>query len=240
MPIDANELAQGLANDPTFKQIQSAMGDMGKLVRGLVTIQQQQTTVLNEIRTKVNTAPTAHNEPEGDDDGEDVDVNSLDNQGFQKFLMKEIGGLLDERLGQFGQKLDGTVTEFRNGKLREEYAKIKEDHPDFDDWGDEMKALAKENPGLSLMRLYTLARSENDAKAKELDVKYAKKADGEKAKEDQTLTLFGGFRPSIGKTPDGESRKAEKLTPEAAGQKAWDETVARFPGLAALETNPLD
>lgn len=244
MPIDAAELAAGLAADPTFKQLQAGMNDMGKLVRGMVTIQQQQTAVLNDVRTKLSTAPNAQNEPNKDgDDGDDgeVDVNSLDNAGFQKFLMKGVGKLLDEKFGQIGQKIDGVSSEFRTDKLRSQYKDIKETNLDFDDWADEMQALAKENPGLNLKQLYTLARSENETKAKELDAKYAKTKDGEKAKEDHTLTLFGGYRPTIGKTDGDQSgKKAEKLTAEEAGAKAWEETVSRFPGLASLETNPLD
>ena len=246
MPIDATELAAGLAGDPTFKQIQAAVGDMGKLVRGLVSIQQQQTSVLNEIRTKVNTDPNAHKAKNGDDDtdddsDDDVDVNSLDNSGFQKFLMKEIGGLLDEKLGAVSKNIEGVSNAFHSDKIRKEYGELKEDNPDFDDWQDEMRALAKDFPALGLKRLYTLARSENDVKAKELDAKYAKQKNGDGTKDDKTLTLFGGFRPTIGKTGGGDSgKKEEKLTPAEAGEKAWEETVARFPGLSSLETNPLD
>lgn len=243
MPIDATELAAGLASDPTFKQIQSAVGDMGKLVRGMVAIQQQQTTVLNDIRTKQAAAadPKNQKDPDDEDDDEDVDVNSLDNNQFQKMLMKEIGSVIDEKLGTFGQKLDGVSNAFHTDKLKMEYAKVKEEHPDFDDWSDEMKVLAKDNPRLDLTQLHTLARSGNDVKAKELDAKYAKAKNGDGKKDDHTLTLFGGFRPTIGKTDGGDSgKKAEKLDAVQAGEKAWEETVARFPGLASLETNPLD
>lgn len=244
MPLDAAELAAGLAADPTFKGLQGTMNDMGKLLRGMVAIQQQQTTALTEIRTKLASAPAAHNEPDdggGDDGDDDVDVNALDNSGFHKFLMKEVGGMLDQKLGDFGKKVDGVSQEFRNDKIREQYGEIKKDHPDFDDWADEMKDLAKANPGLSLKQLYTLARSENSTKATELDTKYAKAEKDGKQKEDNTLTLFGGYRPTIGKTNGDQSgKKQEKLTADEAATKAWDETVAKFPALGALETNPLD
>lgn len=237
MPLEAADIDA----HPTIKAMQASLGDVGKLLKGVVTIQQQQSAVLNDIRTKVASAPAAHNEPDDDSDDEPVDVNSLDNSAFQKLLMKEIGGIIDEKLGAFGQKVDGVANTFHTDRLRKEYGELKKDHPDFDDWQEEMQALAKENPGLGLKRLYTLARSENDVKAKELDAKYAKaKGDG-KEKDDHTLTLFGGFRPTIGKTDgDQPGKKGEKLTADQAGAKAWEETVAKFPGLASLETNPLD
>lgn len=236
MPLELKDLDEA----PVIKTLTGTVTEIGKLVKGMVAIQAQQTSAIRELSAKAAAAPDAHaDKGDAQDDVDDVDVNSLDNAGFQKFLMKEIGGLLDEKLGAVGQKIDGVSSEFRNGKIREEYDKIKQDHPDFDDWGTEMAALAKENPGLSLRRLYTLARSEDSKKAKELDEKHGKTKDAKK--EDTELTLFGGFRPTIGKTGGGDAGKSgEKMTADQAGQKAWEETVARFPGLASLETNPLD
>lgn len=236
MPLELKDLEESTI----IKTLTGQMTEMGKLVRGLVSIQQQQTAVITELRTKQATAPTAHNEPNDDDDDDDVDVNSLDNAGFQKFLMKEIGGLLDEKISVLGTKIDGTVTAINNKEVKEQYADLKKDHPDVDEWIDEMKALQKGNPGLSLKQLLTLAKSEDSKKAKEMDEKYVKKADG-KDKADTGLTMFGGFRPTIGKTSGDDAGKgAAKMTAEEAGSKAWEETVAKFPGLAALETNPLD
>lgn len=237
MPLEAADIA----NLPEIKQLLTQMGDMGKLVRGLVSIQHQQNATINDIRAKQAAAPDAHNkkDDDDDDDDEDVDVNSLDNSAFQKLMMKQLGGLLDEKIGGLGTKLDSTVTAINQDKVREQYDKLKVDFPDFDEWAEEMKATAKVNPGLSLKQLYTLVRAEDSKKAKEMDGKYKK--DDDKKKDDHSLTLFGGFRPTLGKTADGDSgKKAEKLTAEEAGTKAWDETVAKFPGLASLETNPLD
>lgn len=235
MPLELTDLD----NAPIIKTLTIQLGEVGKLVRGMVAIQAQQTSAIRELTTKQAAAVTDKSGVDEKDENDDIDVNSLDNGAFQKLIMKEIGGMLDERLGQFGQKLDGVTTEFRTGKLREEYDKIKKDHPDFDDWSDEMKALAKTNPGLSLKQLYNLVRSEDTKKAKELDEKYVKADD--KGKPDTGLTMFGGFRPTIGKTGGGDAGKGgEKLDAAKAGEKAWEETVSRYPGLASLETNPLD
>lgn len=240
MPLEAADLA----NHEVIKAIQTSLADVGKLVRGMVTIQHQQNAVINDLRVKQAAIPVkSEKDGKDDDEGEDddVDVDSLDNKSFQKMIMKNIGGMLDERLGQFGTKLDSVSTEYRNGRLTEEYVKLKSDHKDFDEWSDEMKALAKDNPTLTLKRLYTLARSENADKTKEMDTKYAPK-DDVKEKADGGLTLFGGFRPTIGKTGDGgeSGKNGKKMTPAEAGSQAWEETVAKFPGLKSLETNPLD
>lgn len=219
-----------LGKDPAFVEMQ-------KLFKGMVTIIQQQGAALTAIRTDLAKGPakgkTKDDDDDDDDDDKNVDVDKLSNKEFMALLMKNVGGLLDEKVGGVTKKVDGVMQGVRNKDLTEQFEKLSGKHKDFKEWGDEMNALAKENPTLSLKRLYTLAREENPDKTKTLDEKYADKKDDTK---DEGLSLFGGFRPTT-KTSgaDGKDGKKDKVTIDQALDKAWEEAVAKVPALGKME-----
>lgn len=219
-----------LSKDPSFTQLMQT-------VRGLVTIVQTQGAALNQMRTTLANPPTkgSKNDKDDDDDTDEVDVDKLSNKEFMSLMMKNVGSLLDEKIGGVTKQIDGVVSTVRTKDLTAEYNELKGKHKDFGDWEDEMKALSKENPTLSLKRLYTLARQENADKAKTLDEKYEDKKD---EPEDKGLTLFGGYRPTTktggGDGKDGDGKKT-KLDMDQALDKAWDEAVAKVPALGKME-----
>ena len=102
------------------------------------------------------------------------------------------------------------------------------DHPDLLDWKNEMSALAKDNPNLTISRLHSLARLESPEKAEELDTKYKDDSDGDK-EDAGYLSLM----PTGGGLNDDDSGEKPK-TKEEALDKAWEETLEDFPALASL------
>lgn len=220
-----------LAKDPGFVEMQ-------KMMKGMVAIISQQGSMIGQMRTLIEkgaAAPAKGGKKDDDDtDDDEVDVDKLSNKEFMALMMKNVGGLLDEKIGKVTEKVEGVSKTMNTKEITAQYNDLKGKHKDFDEWADEMKALSTENPTLSLKRLYALARQENPDKAKTLDEKYTEKKDDT---EDKTLTLFGGFRPTT-KTSgeDGkDGKKAEKLTVDQALDKAWEEAVAKVPALGKME-----
>lgn len=97
-------------------------------------------------------------------------------------------------------------------------------HKDFKDWKDEMIGLATQHPSLGLRDVYLLARSQNPAKAGELDRRYAPPAPPKPRP-------FGGLTPAMsGKTT------APPQSAEEASRSAYNEVMSRHPGvLPALQ-----
>lgn len=216
--------------------------DLAKLVRGLTTVVQQQTVAMNQMRTQITTAPAPKGStpPVDDDDADDdVDVNAMDNKGFAAFLMKNVGKILDTKVTELGSRLDNGLREVRTGRARDEIGKFASEHKDFKDWEIEIAALAKQHPSLGIQQLYTLARSSDPEKVKEVDAKYVEKKE-EPNPEDERLTLFGGYRPSTGKTTSADGTEPKKLTTNEALEKSWDDAVAKFPALKSLGEDSLD
>lgn len=220
-----------LSKDPAFT-------DLGKMIKGLVVIVQQQGAALTGLRQEVQKSAPAtkkgKDKDDDDDEGDDVDVDKLSNKEFMSLMMKNVGSLLDEKIGGVTKKVDGVAQTVRTKDITEEYNKLKEKHKDFEEWEDEMKTLSKENPTLSIKRLYTLARQENPDKAKTLDEKHKDPKDEPK---DDGITLFGGYRPSTKTSGDGDSKdgKKTKLTMDQALDKAWNEAVSKVPALGKTE-----
>jgi hypothetical protein len=205
--------------------------ELKNLVGGLTKIVQLQTQQFQAFRQ--STPPTV-TPPKDDDDADDEpDVNSMDNKAFSTFLMKNVGKILETKLGEFNTKLDGGLKEVRNGRARDEIEKFRGDHKDLEDWGTEIAALSKQHPTLGIQQLYTLARTSDPDKAKTIDAKYVEKKD-EPNPEDERLTLFGGYRPSTGKTAGADGKEPPKMTTSEALEKSWDEALSKFPALKSL------
>lgn len=212
--------------------------DLTKLVKGLTTVVQTQTQVINQMRQAAPPATTTPpaNEPDDDDD---IDVNTMDNKSFATFLMKQVGGILEKKIGDLGSRLDNGLKEVRTGRARDEIEKFRGDHKDFDEWGVEISALAKQHPSLSINQLYTLAKTSDPEKAKTVDAKYVEKAP-ETNPEDERLTLFGGYRPSTSKTAGDDGKEPKRMTTNEALEKSWDDAVAKFPALKSLGDDSVD
>jgi hypothetical protein len=209
------------------------------MVQGLATIVQTQasqfssvSTAIGDINKKLSAGPAGGDDGKNDDDS---DVNAMDNGKLAEFLIGKVGALLDDRLKGVTTEINNTRTEFRRTKLSEEVDAFSSKHPDFNDWQDEIRALAKENPTLSIPRLYTLARVENPDKAKTVDEKYKEP----EQPKDSGITLFGGFKPN-GKTSVDKDGKEVKLTVDEALEKAWGEALEAVPALEKMSATALD
>ena len=165
-----------------------------------------------------------------DDDDDDDDLEDLDKIDLDELSNKELVGHLNQRfersltkaLKPLFKKIDDQKAESETEKFRESVKQMKKDHKDFSEWGDELRAIYKENPTMSIDRAYKLARAENPDKAKELDEKFAKEDKEDDEENKSTQKLFGGLLPTSGTSDAKEERR---LKPKDAADKAWDQTM---------------
>jgi hypothetical protein len=177
----------------------------------------------------------------GDDDGEGdkgnkggrddlfsgVDMEQLDRKEFASLLLtkfqdsltshlKESMKPLEERVGQVSSKLEEDLA-------NREVNSAAGQRPDFYEWRPEISALVKENPSLSVTRAYTIARSENADKAKQMDTKYAKKSDTPaRGFTDLSLSPTGG---------GGRGEDSGKMKFNEAAEKAYEDVLASLGGV---------
>lgn len=158
------------------------------------------------------------------------ELESLSRGDFAKYLMNAFSEMLKHEMGQTVGELQKNVQGVQQttvaSEMKREIEKLESEKKDFWDWKSEMIELRKENPNLSISRLYALARAENPDKAQELDKKYTPPpADEGKPKE----PAFGGFFPSSMNTEENTSMK-----PDEAATKAWDDTFGQSSDLNQL------
>lgn len=89
--------------------------------------------------------------------------------------------------------------------------------PDFDEWYSEMSLLHKENPSLSIERLYSLAKLENKEKDESLSSKFNKK------NYEPDHTSFGGFMPNL-----MSGNQQGTLSVSDAAKEAYTEHVNKY------------
>ncbi|KKK92005.1 hypothetical protein LCGC14_2707270, partial [marine sediment metagenome] len=122
-----------------------------------------------------------------------------------------------------------TSTDVETDRVKREFAKAKEDFPDFMEWKDEMRDIITAHPELSAENIYLLARAKNPEKVKEIDKK-AKEEKGEKEEIDESgklkgMRAFGGLTPTSGASVENDGKKQ----PKEAALSAWDQAMSNVP-----------
>jgi hypothetical protein len=218
----------GLENDPAFKKMMNMVSGLATLVQQNVTsVAGLSQTVAKMTSTTPTPTPTPSKGPSEDE------IEAMDQKAFGKFILGEVGKLLDTKLTEVNTRIESSTGEFRRFRLTEEYKKLADDHKDFKDWEEDMHTLAKTHQTLGLHDLYMLSRAQKPDKAKELDEKYA-----DPKPKDEGMTIFGGYRPTSGKTGSGND-DGKKLTVDEALDKAWSEQLNQFPALAKVGEDDL-
>ncbi len=186
--------------------------------------------VSGEQRTAAAAAAKAAAESEEDDDEpEDVDLESLSRNELVNHLEKGFGKTLSKALKPILDRLEATSTDVETDRVKREFAKAKEDFPDFMEWKDEMRDIITAHPELSAENIYLLARAKNPEKVKEIDKK-AKEEKGEKEEIDESgklkgMRAFGGLTPTSGASVENDGKKQ----PKEAALSAWDQAMSNVP-----------
>lgn len=113
-----------------------------------------------------------------------------------------------------------------HSNLTNQVRSASENHPDFNHWHEEIKAITKAHPTMNVEEAYQLVRVQDPDKSKGIDTEL-KKADEKAAKEREkspaaaVTPIFGGLLPTSGMTSDKEDGA---MTAKEAGEAAWDAT----------------
>lgn len=209
-----------LMDDPAFQEIQKAVKGIALLVQNQTTSQAKMQTDFTSALEKLTESKEKPKHVSLEEQQEAI--NDLDNLGLMQLVVKEVGKVVDDKLGTVTDKLSETQQDISDTRFAGQLKELMKDNKDFLDWKPELAAIAKEHPTLSMSDVYEMAKRKNPEKAEELKEKY-------KDDKDDDDKGFISLMPTGGPYDASE----EKPTKEEASNKAWDETVAQFPGLAA-------
>ena len=216
---DDKTVDKKLTDDPAFQEMQKAVKGIALLVQNQTTVQQKMQENFTSALEKFGESKEKPKHVSLEDQQEAI--NDLDNMGLMSLVVKEVGKVVDDKLGTVTDKLDATKQDINDTRLTGELKELMKDNPDFLDWKSEMTATAKAHPTLNMEDIYSHVKMKNPEKAAELKEKYT---DDDKKGDEGFISLM----PTGGAYDDSD----EKPTKEEAGNKAWDEVVTQFPGLA--------
>jgi len=232
-------LQQQQAPDPLAelsKKLETMIGGVLKVVG------QQQLALANQARQIDSLLVKLDKPPEAaDEEDEEADLNE---PGGTKRLLeamsKEVGRILDERLKTVDEKFGDLQKSFGSYKVGKEVEEFAAKNKDFFEWQSELSELAKMNPGLTIKQMYTLVRSENPAKAKEMDLKFTEK----KSEPPKFFGLTPTSSPDRAMRPRepevdaaGRPIKRKRVSALEAASKAFDEVIGELPdGALAIGT----
>lgn len=239
MPKDdeGNE-TQDNKNEPTLGQLAAGVKllteHMANVDKDSKAFQAAISEKLESLITKPAVKGNGKDKDEDDGDGQ-VDLETLSRKDFAAILEGRITKAMQSKIDAFGKAIDEKVGKVASGvddvTAREAIKDMVERHSDFLEWKKEISAIIKESPGITLARAYTLARSEDEKKAKELDVKYT-----EKAKADAGGVVrkkgYGGLTPISKGTGGGKTKMTQPEAMEAAFQQVAAEYGDVLEGLS--------
>lgn len=208
-------------NEKEQDQTELLMKSVAMIAQGLRELQEGQKAMLERFSFKAEREPPAEEEEEKAEEPEsdDVDLEQLDRKQFAEVigsrLYKKIESALNKKLKELEDRISSVYSAVESRKVEEQVAKLSSENPDFWEWADEMKAILKENPTLSVARAFALAKSENKEKAARLAAKYNKE---QRKGNVTTLSLFP-TGPREGRT----GKMSQKEAIETAFQKVFSE-----------------
>jgi hypothetical protein len=203
--------------DKLAKTVTNLASTLEKTVKGLETFGGSLSKIQSSIDGLKPRDPPKTRAPD-----KDTDLELLSRKEFLDLIMEKINISLDEKLKPVATRVEDVDSKALEKDLKEQVEKARAAHKDFNDWATEIGAQFQRNPNLSVEEAYTLARSSNANKSKELDEKY-KSTSGEGRKEggESKKPPFLGFTPTSGK-----SERNKKMTSKDAASAAWDEVMS--------------
>lgn len=154
-----------------------------------------------------------------------VNMEELDRPQFAAMILTKFEERLQHHLEGHTKNIEkqiGTVAETLHGDLASRQIEAaQKGRPDFMEWRAEIANIVKENPGLNVVRAYTIARTENPTKAKQMDEKYKEQPKGAGGRSFSMAPGGGG----------GRGEGAQKMKFNEAVEKAWDEVTASLGGV---------
>lgn len=221
---DSNSQASGGSEAPAWAK--SFEENVKTLAQGIAELNN-----LAKQRAQAAQQPPQQQEPEEEDEPEPspTDLETMDRAEYARYITGQVIKELKTVLKPVEQKVNQVDQTVVAQRLATEVTELSARHKDFYEWQDEMLAIQRENPTLSVSRLYALAKAENPAKATELAKKYSADggdaSDGSKQQEKKTLKVsFGGFAPN----GSGAASANRKMAPREAAIAAWDQVVGEL------------
>ncbi len=216
---DANGDAGGGSGGVEVEQFNQLVQTVGTLAQGLNALQESVQQLTQQQQPADDGGESASDFPEADD------LETLPRADFAKYIVDLIDKRVTPKIQELDEKLKTVETGVQAVDTKTAIKEFAEKHPDFWEWKDELQAIMKEVPGITVERAYRLVRAENPAKAKQLDERLSE-ASGKKRQ------AFGGLTPT-----SGRAAKQTKLSPSEAAEAAWEQTMADLE--AALSTEPV-
>ncbi len=207
--LDLSKLQEAISSLP--ESVQKAV------IQGVRTASQES----DETRARAQAQKADEDEDEDLNSGE-VDLEGLDRAGLVGHISKNTENAIKRALKPLVEQLQTTSDAGEADRIRLDFRQAAGNHPDFLEWREEMGEIIKKHPELSAEDVFTLARSKDPEKAKEIEAKATK---GKEEEENKVKKTFGGLTPTSGSSTTKDTNKS----PEEAANSAWEETMSAVP-----------
>ncbi len=206
---------KGGASNEQFEQLADGMK---ALAAGMQTLQESNAKI-NERMDAVAKSPVDDDDDAGGLNSDDADLEGMSRTDFANSIIDRVAKAVNKQIKEVSNSVEDVRKDSNTKSLEMEVEKLEGKHKDFWDWQPEIRALAKENSGTSVARLYNMAKQENPEKLAELDKKY-KKNDGKGGDSSGKKENFGGLMPT-----SSTMESNDKMDKKSAAEKAFDETM---------------
>ena len=215
------------ASEAMQKAITDLAGNQGDLAKGLKSLSDNVVSLTQRLDKQ-------NDSDDDDDDNGDVEETDLPDD-LESLSMKEVISLMDKRgqeretrlIKSFRDEIGTANKKVDNASTRAELSEVQRNHEDFSDWTEQIGAVARANPELSIEDMYTLAKAKNPERVAKLE-KEAKEAkekgngkgdDDDDNKSGKSRNRYGGGESRKG----GDENRKTNMKQKEAGEAAYEE-----------------
>src|SRR5207302_313113 len=168
------QVAEEQTIEPTAEHTVPLQPDWNQFIEGINRLNANVEGLRGDVQPR-EPPPEPKAEPRGPAQPEKP-LDEMTNAELAKYIREatatEIVDKIQPLLAQFGQQQAAQEQAVLTESYTREIESLSAKHKDFMDWNAEMVAIVEETPGITPLRAYHLARSENPEKVKKLDEKY--------------------------------------------------------------------
>lgn len=228
-----NDQLEGLTK--IFGDMSKQLSELPKQVNQAVVSGIQETISAAEEQRRAAAEQSSKPSKKERESVNEEDLEGMSRSQFMQHIIEQISDVVDEAVAPLKDGLSATVESTQREKVAEKFEKARSQFKDFDEWKEEMAKLVEQHGYLDPDELYTLARSKNPEKAKQIDEKLAEeqkeqeeeqKGKGKESPDEDKPTFLGLMPTSGGEKSEGE--QTFKSTKDAASA-AFDEILGNVP-----------
>ena len=207
--------------EPTMAQMLAGVQYLAQQIKTLEARNAAYASQIQALESRIVTPPPTRS-ADPPQAPQNVDPDTMSNKELAAYIASRIK---DDLVKPVAERLAATEDRITRSDVKTQLDTLVSKDPHFWEYQEEVKALVKENPDLSISRALAIAKAENPEKTSALAARAAEASAADAAKKNaERASEFGGLLPT-----SMRPSKSASMDATAAADDAWQEVMGGTP-----------